>query len=609
MPIPIAFDPPAVSEVLDEPLRSILGPVEPAIQRLLSFDRLRAVIDAARCSPASDGPIASLLAQLEITIDLDPAELARIPPSGPVVAVANHPFGLLEGAILAHVFPRIRPDVRILANSILAAVPELREKCIFIDPFGRPDLAAANAGALRECLAWLRRGGALVAFPAGEVAHLNWKDGILADPPWNPTVARLAQIAGAAALPIFFKGANSVLFQVTGALHPRWRTASLPRELLNKRGRSVHLKIGQPISHATLQSFPDAREATEYLRCRTYLLDSAGVQTCRAPAAPRVAPFGILRRAAEAVPRRALAAEVDRLPAGRMLCAAGQLAVFLGTAEELPHVTREIGRLRETAFRQVGEGAGRSIDLDEFDRHYLHLFLWNGEAGEIAGAYRLGPTPDILPRYGIRGLYTSTLFRFRKELFDRIGPAIELGRSFIRPEYQKQYAPLLLLWKGIGRYVAGRPECAALFGGVSISNDYHPVSRHLMVKFLEGHGAEHLARMVAPRRAYRPAERLFRRTGAVRRTPAGIEDLSNLVAGVERDGKGVPILIKQYLKAGGRLLGFNVDRRFVDALDALILVDLRNLPLAVLERYLGKPGAAAFSAWHAVGRGAPVNSR
>jgi putative hemolysin len=252
----------------------------------------------------------------------------------------------------------------------------------------------------------------------------------------------------------------------------------------------------------------------------------------------------------------------------------------------------------------VGEGTGRNLDLDEFDRYYLHLFLWNRDAGEIAGAYRLGPTPDILPRYGIRGLYTSTLFRFRRELFDRIGPAIELGRSFIRREYQKQYAPLLLLWKGIGRYVASRPECAALFGGVSISNSYHPVSRHLIVKFLEAHRREDLARMVEPRQAYRPAERLFRRTGAVHRTPAGIEDLSSLVAGLESDGKGVPILIRQYLKTGGRLLGFNVDRRFLNTLDALILVDLRNLPSTMLERYLGKPGAAAFSAWHTIHQGA-----
>jgi len=605
MPIPIARELPSVAGVLDEPLRSILGPAEPAIEKLFSFDRLRAVFDAARCSGDRDGPIASLLALLQITITVDDADIRRIPGSGPLVAVANHPFGLLEGAALAHIFPRIRPDVRILANSMLAAVPELREKCIFIDPFGRPNLAAANASALRECLAWLRRGGAIVAFPAGEVAHWNWRDGILADPTWNPAATRLAQIAGAAVLPIFFKGANSVLFQVAGALHPRLRTASLPRELLNKRGRIVDVRIGQPIGHATLQSFPDVREATEYLRCRTYLLDTAGDSTSRAtPVASRVAPFRIVRRVVEAVPRHALAAEIGRLPSGRMLCEAGDLAVFLGKADELAQVTREINRLRETAFRKVGEGTGRNIDLDEFDRYYLHLFLWNRGTGEIGGAYRLGPTPDILPRYGIRGLYTSTLFRFRKELFDRIGPAIELGRSFIRLEYQKQYAPLLLLWKGIGRYVASRPECAALFGGVSVSNSYHPVSRHLIVKFLETHGAEDLARMVEPRHPYRPAERLFRRTGAVHRTPAGIEDLSNLVAGLERDGKGVPILIKQYLKTGGRLLGFNVDHRFLKALDALILVDLRDLPPALLERYLGKPGAADFSAWHALGQGA-----
>ena len=594
----MACDLPSVSGLLDEPLRSILGPIEPAIRRLLSFDRLRTVFDAARCTGESDDPIASLLALLNITVDMDPAELQRIPSSGPVVAVANHPFGLLEGAILAHVLPRVRPDVRILANSMLSAIPELREKCIFIDPFGRAGLAAANARALRECLAWLRRGGMIVAFPAGEVAHLNWKDGVLADPQWSPAIARLAQLAGAAALPVYFKGANSVLFQVAGALHPRLRTASLPREFLNKRGRAVALSIGQPISPATLQSFPDAREAIEYLRCRTYLLHPAG-----GPASA-VAPIRNLRPVVEAIPRHTLRAEIERLPPGRRLCEAGDLAVFLGTADELPHVTREIGRLREIAFRQAGEGTGKAVDLDEFDRHYLHLFSWNREAGEIAGAYRLGPTPDILPRYGTRGLYTSTLFRFRKELFDRIGPAIELGRSFIRPEYQKQYAPLLLLWKGIGRYVASRPECATLFGGVSISNDYHPVSRHLIVKFLEAHRTEDLARMVAPRCAYQPAERLFRRIGTVHRAPAGIEDLSTLVAGLERDGKGVPILIKQYMKTGGRLLGFNVDRRFLNTLDALILVDLRNAPPALLDRYFGKAGAAAFSAWHAINRGA-----
>ena len=153
-----------------------------------------------------------------------------------------------------------------------------------------------------------------------------------------------------------------------------------------------------------------------------------------------------------------------------------------GGGGAIPNVLREIGRLRELTFRGAGEGTGNPLDLDGFDPHYLHLFLWSKAAREVAGAYRLGPTAEILPRFGVRGLYSSTLFHFSAELFGA-GPAVELGRSFIRPEYQKQYAPLLLLWKGITRYVASHPECAVLFGAVSISNDYNAASRSLLVSF------------------------------------------------------------------------------------------------------------------------------
>jgi putative hemolysin len=589
----------SVSALLSEPLRSMLYPVEPAIQKLLAFDELWQVFQTAR---AQGGPatVHKLLSLLGISYHIDAAELKEVPRCGPVVALANHPFGLLEGAILADALPKIRPDVKILANALLASIPELHAHCIFIDPFGRPDSVSANASALRECIRWLRRGGLLAGFPAGEVAHINWKDGSFGDPPWNQPLARLAQLTGACCVPVFFKGANSLAFQVAGAIHPSLRTASLPRELLNKRGRRIELRIGRPVSHATLQSFAGAKQATDYLRCRTYLLDTAekaGSDSIRSFPA-RLLPFKKPEPIAAPPPQPQVAAEIAALPPGRKLCETGNLAAFLGSSAELPTVLQEIGRLREIAFRQAGEGTGRSIDLDQFDRYYQHLVLWNQSAGEVAGAYRLGATPDILPRYGIGGLYTSTLFRYRRELFERIGPAVELGRSFIRPEYQKQYAPLLLLWKGIGRYVASRPECATLFGGVSISNSYHALSRHLLVKFMEGRRADDLACEISPRRPYRPDERLFRRTGQVSQVPADVETLSTLIADIEKDGKGVPILIKQYLKTGGRLLAFNVDRGFSDALDALIMVDLRKAPGTLLERYLGKPGAIAFRAWH-----------
>jgi putative hemolysin len=578
----------AISALLDEPLRSVLNPMEPALQKLLKLDCLWKVMDFARSTAHCADAAGRMLSLLGITYQIDATERDHVPASGPVLMVSNHPFGLLEGAILADALPKLRPDVRILANSLLSVIPELRDRCIFIDPFGRTGAMPSNAAALRECLAWLRRGGLLLAFPTGEVAHLDWRGGALADPPWNASLARIAQIAGASAVPLFFHGGNSLAFHLAGIIHPSLRTASLPRELLNKRGRTIRIRIGRPVSAETLRHFADPEQAIDYLRCRTYLLDPASeVVLTRRGRAPVNAPC----------PAHSMAGELAALAPDRKLCELGELAVYLATAPELPLTLQEVGRLREIAYRRAGEGTGRRADLDRFDRYYLHLVLWNRRTREVVGAYRLGPTADILPRYGIRGLYTSTLFRYRKELFARIGPAVELGRSFIRPEYQKQYAPLLLLWKGIGRYVASRPECATLFGGVSISNDYTRVSRHLLVKFLEAHRAEELAGLVAPRCPYRPAARILRRTPPPA-VPRDLDRLCSLIADLECDGKGVPILIKHYLKTGGRLLACNVDRQFSNALDALITVDLRLAPDSLLERLLGKSEAAEFRLRH-----------
>jgi putative hemolysin len=588
--------------LLDEPLRSILSPVEPLVERLFGLDRCREVFEAVRRTGCADGAsaIRRMLQLLAVDYRASNEELDRIPRSGPLIVTANHPFGLLDGAILAAILTSVRSDVRILTNNMLAGIPELHGMCIFVDPFGETGSVNANASALRESLVWLRRGGLLAAFPAGEVAHLDFRDGTTVDPPWNVAIARLARLSGSAALPVFFQGANSMAFQLAGAVHPRLRTASLPRELINKSGRQIRVRIGRAIPPAELSSLPGERAVTEYLRWRTYVLDD----TAAAPAFPPRLPS--FRKPAHIVspgPQNQLSAEIAGLSADRKVCEAGDFSVYLATAAELPHALREIGRLREIAFRQAGEGTGRAIDLDRFDRHYRHLFAWNHVREEIVGAYRLGLTCDILPKHGVAGLYTSTLFRYRRNLFDRMGPAVELGRSFVRPEYQKQYAPLLLLWRGIGQFIARRPDCATLFGGVSISSRYHAVSRYLLVRFLEARRESQLAEMVTPRHPYRPGHVIARHMGGMP-VPDDVDDLSKLIAGLERDGKGVPILVKQYLKTGGRLLACNVDRHFADALDALIIVDLRTAPASLLDKYLGKQGAENFAAWHGASRGA-----
>lgn len=571
-------------------LATLLGqklpaPVEDAIGKLLRLDRLDRIYADV---PGADTRLIAQhpLALLNVHPEVSARDLALIPKQGPVVAVANHPFGLIEGAILASTFLSVRPDVKIMANHLLATMPETCQLCIFVDPFGGEGAARANHKGLKDAIAWLKQGGLLSVFPSGEVSHLNLKQRAIIDPEWSHSVARLIRITGATVLPMYFLGANSALFQVLGFLHPRVRTALLPHEFFNKHNRTIELRIGGPITPAKIRSYQDDVSLIRYLRHRTYLLQNRE--------APKQFRTAVVEPAGASVFRELLASEVAKLAPERTLVTTDDLCVLLGKANEIPNVLHEIGRLREITFRQVGEGTGKPIDLDRFDDHYWHLFVWNRQSNEVVGAYRLGPSDEILTRFGAKGFYTSQLFQWKRSFLDRIHPALELGRSFVRPEYQKTYAPLLLLWKGIGQFLIRNPQYKLLFGPVSISNGYTAASRHLMVKFLRAYRqSPELAPLVRARNPFRqrPSKLTDELIGT---TVWDVEELSTLIADVETDRKGVPVLLKQYLKLGGELVAFHVDRRFANALDGLIVVDLRKSDTRVLERYMGKEGAAQF---------------
>jgi hypothetical protein len=319
------------------------------------------------------------------------------------------------------------------------------------------------------------------------------------------------------------------------------------------------------------------------------------------PTSPRPARHGAQRRAAliEPVPASLLKAELDALPPAQHLASVGQFSVQYAHATQIPWSLQEIGRLREATFRAADEGTGKPADVDLFDAYYLHLWVWDAHAARIAGAYRLGLTDEILQRYGKRGLYTQSLFKYGNALLRALDPAIELGRSFVRAEYQRDFAPLMLMWRGIGLFIARAPKYAMLFGPVSISNTYTPYSRRLMVEYLLANRAQReLARHVKPRSRFVGAKG----RGEARPDIAdlkSIEDVSRAIEGLEADHKGVPVLLRQYLKMGGRLLAFSADRRFSSVLDGLMMADLRQAPRKVLVRYMGDSGAAAFLAFHA----------
>jgi putative hemolysin len=550
-----------------------------------------------------DAFVEGALRELGIDWHANELDLARVPRSGGCIVVANHPFGAAEGLVLARMLRGARNDVLILANHLLERVPPMRHALLSIDPFGRRDAAVSNSGALRRAVRFVRDGGMLALFPSGEVAHFDWRRGRVIEAPWHETLAHLVRASKAPVLPVHFRGHNGPFFQAAGLVHPRLRTALLGRELVNKRGKRIEARVGAIVSQKKLASLGEPARVVAYLRERTAML---GERNEPKPVVLGWRPNGAasLREAnakpiALPVDAAQMGDEIRALPQDQVLVRENGRLVCWARAHQIPLTLGEIGRLREVTFRAVHEGTGRAIDLDAFDRTYLHLFVFDEAESAIVGAYRLGPTDELLAR-GPRGLYTSTLFDMKPELFRRMGPALEMGRSFVCARYQRSASGLFLLWRGIGQFIARFPRYRVLFGPVSISQAYTQASRELMVDFIRvGEHMHPLDKFVRPRHPFSRRPGFSVDSGLpVARFLEDIEEVSGLVADIEPDQKGVPILLKQYLRLGGKMLGFNVDPKFSGVLDGLVLVDLLDTDAKTLSRYLGAEQAAAFLAHH-----------
>ncbi len=527
-----------------------------------------------------------------VEYDIKDAHIARIPKTGPAVIVANHPFGAIEGIILAHLLLKVRPDVKIMANFVLKRIPEVSDLFISVNPFGGSTATKNNTTPMKEAIRWLKQDGLLVVFPAGEVSHFNTKKRLVIDPEWNSNIAKLISKVECPTQCMHFDGSNSLLFHIAGMIHPRLRTALLPRELINKSDRTIRIRAGHPIPYSQLQKVGDHQQQIDHLKLRTYMLRNT-MDGLAANTNLTILPKPII----PAVEPACLKKEVDSIPEDNLLVDGPELQVFVSLAKETPNVLREIGRLREVTFRATGEGSNQEVDLDQYDQYYLHLFIWNKQKHELVGAYRLGQGDKIIEKYGIKGFYSRSLFKFPRKFVDMMPQPLELGRSFIRQEYQRSFAPLLLLWRGIATYVSRNPQYRWLFGPVSISNDYHHASQQMMVEFFrKQNGYPHLARLVKAQKGFKCKNLRIPQTGL--HAFRDIDTLSGLVSEIEGDKKGIPILIKQYLKLGGQILDFNIDPKFNLALDGLIVVDLASTDTKVLGKYMGKQEAVIYQGLH-----------
>ena len=524
--------------------------------------------------------VKAVFRNLDLELEVPEEDLANIPKEGGLVFVANHPYGAIDGLALVQVLGQVRPDIKVMANFLLQQLEPLKDRFIGVNPFEQ--LTSVNSfQGMRQAMGHVRNGGALAIFPAGEVSSWRTELKAIADPRWKPSAIKLVQHVGAPIIPVWFDGANSVIFQMLGMIHPNLRTLALPKEMLRMRGRSVRMRIGKPIPVNDVGAFTSAESLGRFLRAKTYALGS-GLQVKR----EFFSPLRFPRRPKDVVDRvqeDTLVREIEAL-SDLKLNTQAEFDLYLAPSSRIPNVLREIGRLREVTFRAVGEGTNKSVDLDEFDLYYDHLFLWDRSTKRIAGAYRIGNGKRIMPRYGKRGFYISTLFRMERSMERVLRRSFELGRSFIAPDYQRHRLPLFMLWRGLLLHVIANPDVQYLVGPVSISGTFSRFSRALIMEFVQQHHYDHvLAAAVKPRNKFKVKHD---RSDSETLVSAGIADLKKmdrLIAEVDPNETALPVLLKKYLLLNGKIIGFNRDPKFNDALDALMVLDLSKVPERTIE--------------------------
>ena len=529
----------------------------------------------------------AILAGCGVDIEFDERELRNIPETGSFIAIANHPYGGIEGMVLLKILCMVRPDAKIMANFLLKKIPNLSDYFVAVNPFENIEHSSSISG-LKTTMELLANGTPIGIFPAGEVSTFKVEKQQVTDRMWHPVVGKLIMKAKVPVVPIYFHGNNGLLFNLISMIHPALRTAKLPSELFNKQGHTIKLRIGKPINVEDMPQEYNTAKLLNFLRARTYALGT-GLDEEKRILNPRNL-FKIRKEPEEIVPETAstiLEKEVEPLRESYRVWVEKNYEVFIAPTSSIPHIIREIGRLREVTFREIGEGTNKSTDLDEYDIYYHHLFIWDTTAKLIVGAYRIGLGDEIFYSLGKKGFYITELFKIKEQFMPVLKKSLELGRSFIRKEYQQKPLPLFLLWKGILKYLIDNPRYRYLIGPVSISNTFSKFSKSLIVDYINRNHFDHeMAQYVRPRKKFK-VDFSSIDTDLLMAGEDSFKGLDNLISEVETGTMKVPVLLRQYIALNAKIICFNIDPKFADCLDGFLVLDLQKVPQDILDK-LGK---------------------
>lgn len=528
------------------------------------------------------------LACKHLPLNYEVTGLENIPEEGACVIVSNHPHGMSDGLMIGDIAMKRRSDIRIVVNDFLHCVRGMRPYQITVDVYGGEEAKRANMAGIREMMRWLREGHCLILFPSGSAASWSKEHGRVVDDPWQTNMASIIRKSGATIVPMHFSGQNGPLFQMVTQLCKEKRSALLPREI--KRDiRTLHqVQVGRPISANRLEMLPDDAALCDFLRLSSMMLRYPGTAANQISENPR--PMVDIDTP---IAPELLQKELDSLPQEEHLLYTHKstgLQIYTAKGSEIPNMLHEIGVQREITFRAVGEGSGFACDKDDYDLYYDHLIMWDPAKRQLAGAYRMGRTDEIVTSRGSTGIYNAEFFTLGNDFVNHVKGGLEMGRAFITAPYQKHPASLDTLWMGIGRFVVKHPQYRYLYGTVSVSSDYTVRSRALIYEYLKCHCMnKELAKHVTAKTPPKDMD-LFSEDAQLLPTAMGdLRILSSMISDLEPDGRSIPVLLRQYLRLGGEMISFNVDSEFGDTLDCLVLVDLARAPERLLTRYRGVP--------------------
>ncbi len=554
-------------------LLKVIGPV---LDRVLGVSKMRKLyLDNAFSGLDKQQFSSRLLEALGVKVNGIEDVIVQIPKTGRAIVVCNHPYGMIEGVIIAHLLYRHRQDTKIMANVGLKVFKEIRDYFIFANPL-KPK-SPINTSAIKQCFNHIEHEGLLVLFPAGRVSFYRPEKGCITDGDWNRLTVNLATKFDAPVLPLFISGTNSRLFHRMGRIYYRFRLLMLAREMFKLQQHQINLTTNGLIPAAQLKSLPSAEKMNDYIRARCYLNDPSYHEPW-----PEQDDLPDAQPIATPADKSLIKRELTQLPAKQHLLDFKSYSVYYGYQAQMPACVHEIARLREVTFRTMDEGSGNPIDGDKFDATYMHLLVFDHKNGEIIGAYRIGQTDLLQQNGGLSALYLSQMFAFKPEFINQREPCLEMGRSFIVQAHQNSFHGLLLLWKGIGAFVSQNPRYRTLYGTVSLSKLYDPRSVALINKIMVTQPDGVNARTAFDGKLH-PEVSAF-----VEPEKNNIELLSTLVTAIEDDGKDIPVLLRQYHKLGAKFHCTGIDTNFNQTPGLLLSVDLPKAPAKLLKLYLGK---------------------